>query len=145
MDSTKIQVFSYVLLKSYGNKDLCNPKVFLILNLRLIFSTTFLTLTCCSLTSGVLGILYPLLMAAMLGVGDGVFNTQLNALLGILFKNDMVPYPINPIYIRDAHFLFGVSFPLLINLPAYHQRCFFCVSRLVKDLACLPKLQGRRY
>ncbi|KAE8099437.1 hypothetical protein FH972_017420 [Carpinus fangiana] len=40
------------------------------------------------LTSGVLGIMYPLLMAAMLGIGDGVFNTQLNALLGILFKHD---------------------------------------------------------
>lgn len=41
------------------------------------------------LTSGVLGIVYPLLMAAMLGIGDGVLNTQLNALLGILFKHDM--------------------------------------------------------
>ncbi|CAK7333835.1 unnamed protein product [Dovyalis caffra] len=41
-----------------------------------------------SVTSGLLGILYPLLMAAMLGIGDGVFNTQLNALLGILFKHD---------------------------------------------------------
>ncbi|KAF5476020.1 hypothetical protein F2P56_007767 [Juglans regia] len=41
------------------------------------------------LTSGVLGIMYPLLMAAILGIGDGVFNTQLNALLGILFKHDM--------------------------------------------------------
>jgi hypothetical protein len=29
-------------------------------------------------------------MAAMLGIGDGVFNTQLNALLGILFKHDTV-------------------------------------------------------
>jgi hypothetical protein len=42
------------------------------------------------LTSGVLGIVYPLLMAAILGIGDGVFNTQLNALLGILFKHDPV-------------------------------------------------------
>ncbi|KAF3960586.1 hypothetical protein CMV_014713 [Castanea mollissima] len=41
------------------------------------------------LTSGVLGIMYPLLMAAILGIGDGVFNTQLSALLGILFKHDM--------------------------------------------------------
>ncbi|CAL5357822.1 unnamed protein product [Camellia sinensis] len=40
-------------------------------------------------TSGVLGILYPLLMAAALGIGDGIFNTQLNALLGMLFKHDM--------------------------------------------------------
>jgi hypothetical protein len=40
-------------------------------------------------TSGVLGTIYPLLMAAILGIGDGVFNTQLNALLGILFKHDM--------------------------------------------------------
>ncbi|KAM3688926.1 hypothetical protein ACB098_09G007500 [Castanea mollissima] len=41
------------------------------------------------LTSGVLGIMYPLLMAAILGIGDGVLNTQLSALLGILFKHDM--------------------------------------------------------
>ncbi|XP_026443413.1 UNC93-like protein 3 isoform X2 [Papaver somniferum] len=41
-----------------------------------------------SATSGVLGYVYPLLMAAMLGIGDAVFNTQLNALLGILFKDD---------------------------------------------------------
>ncbi|KAF8402860.1 hypothetical protein HHK36_010951 [Tetracentron sinense] len=41
-----------------------------------------------SLTSGVLGYVYPLLMAALLGIGDGVFNTQLNALLGMLFKHD---------------------------------------------------------
>ncbi|KAI8016613.1 UNC93-like protein 3 [Camellia lanceoleosa] len=40
-------------------------------------------------TSGVLGILYPLLIAAALGIGDGIFNTQLNALLGKLFKHDM--------------------------------------------------------
>ncbi|KAJ4704708.1 UNC93-like protein 3 [Melia azedarach] len=41
-----------------------------------------------SLTSGVLGTLYPLLMAALLGIGDGVLNTQLSALLGLLFKHD---------------------------------------------------------
>ncbi|GMP82393.1 hypothetical protein CsSME_00036720 [Camellia sinensis var. sinensis] len=38
-----------------------------------------------SVTSGVLRVLYPLLMAAALGIGDGIFNTQLNALLGMLF------------------------------------------------------------
>ena len=41
-------------------------------------------------TSGVLGTIYPLLMAAIWGIGDGVFNTQINALIGILFKNDTV-------------------------------------------------------
>ncbi|XP_010253254.1 PREDICTED: UNC93-like protein 3 isoform X2 [Nelumbo nucifera] len=41
------------------------------------------------LTSGLIGSLYPLLMAAMLGIGNGIFNTQLNALLGILFRHDM--------------------------------------------------------
>ncbi|KAH7515091.1 hypothetical protein FEM48_Zijuj11G0159300 [Ziziphus jujuba var. spinosa] len=40
-------------------------------------------------TSGVLGTIYPLLMAAILGIGDGVFNTQLSALLALLFKHDM--------------------------------------------------------
>ncbi|KAF9679905.1 hypothetical protein SADUNF_Sadunf06G0064100 [Salix dunnii] len=51
-------------------------------------AAVFLWILKYSLTSGVLGILYPLLMAAMLGIGDGVFNTQLSALLGILFKHD---------------------------------------------------------
>ncbi|KAK1298634.1 UNC93-like protein 3 [Acorus calamus] len=41
-----------------------------------------------SLSSGVLGPAYPLIVAVIWGIGDGVFNTQLNALLGILFKND---------------------------------------------------------
>ncbi|XVF08058.1 hypothetical protein REPUB_Repub06bG0192900 [Reevesia pubescens] len=41
-----------------------------------------------SATSGVLGIVYPLLMAALLGIGDGVLNTQLGALLALLFKHD---------------------------------------------------------
>uniref|UniRef100_A0A5B7AJJ7 Putative UNC93-like protein 3 n=1 Tax=Davidia involucrata TaxID=16924 RepID=A0A5B7AJJ7_DAVIN len=42
-----------------------------------------------SVTGGVLRIIYPLLIAAIWGIGDGVFNTQLNALLGMLFKHDM--------------------------------------------------------
>lgn len=41
-----------------------------------------------SKTDGVLGIIYPLLMAAIWGTGDGIFNTQLNALIGMLFKHD---------------------------------------------------------
>ncbi|KAK6943687.1 Ion channel regulatory protein, UNC-93 [Dillenia turbinata] len=41
-----------------------------------------------STSSGILGVLYPLVMAAMLGIGDGIFNTQLSALLGLLFKHD---------------------------------------------------------
>ncbi|GAB2272505.1 hypothetical protein Dimus_007329 [Dionaea muscipula] len=42
-----------------------------------------------STTSGVLGIVYPSLMAAALGIGDGVFNTQINAMIGMLFGHDM--------------------------------------------------------
>lgn len=41
-----------------------------------------------SLGTGVLASVYPLVMACIWGVGDGVFNTQLNALLGMLFKHD---------------------------------------------------------
>lgn len=41
-----------------------------------------------SLTSGILGFVYPLLMAIIWGTGDGVFNTQLNAILGMLFKHN---------------------------------------------------------
>ncbi|XP_042511873.1 UNC93-like protein 3 [Macadamia integrifolia] len=40
------------------------------------------------LSSGVLGVVYPLLMSAMCGISDGVFNTQLNALFGMLFRHD---------------------------------------------------------
>lgn len=64
----------------------------------------------CSLTSGILGVTYPLLMAAMLGIGDGVLNTQLSALLGILFKHDMVCiYPI--ISLLDLFVLWNVRSP----------------------------------
>ncbi|KAK9127129.1 hypothetical protein Syun_015926 [Stephania yunnanensis] len=45
-----------------------------------------------SIVSGVLGVVYPLVMAAMLGMGDAVFNTQLNALLGLLFRDDTPIY-----------------------------------------------------
>ncbi|XP_020680415.1 UNC93-like protein 3 [Dendrobium catenatum] len=41
-----------------------------------------------SLSPGVLGSVLPLLIGAIWGVGDGVFNTQLNALFGMLFKHD---------------------------------------------------------
>ncbi|KAJ4772222.1 hypothetical protein LUZ62_056479 [Rhynchospora pubera] len=40
------------------------------------------------LTSGLMGRLNPLFMGAIWGVGDGVLNTQLSALLGLLFKNN---------------------------------------------------------
>jgi hypothetical protein len=39
-------------------------------------------------TSGVLGTAYPLIMAAILGIGDGILNTQISALLALLFKHD---------------------------------------------------------
>lgn len=42
-----------------------------------------------SISSGISGTFYPLLIAALWGIGDGVFNTQLNALFGLLFKHDM--------------------------------------------------------
>lgn len=41
-----------------------------------------------SASSGIFGTVCPLVMAAIWGVGDGVFNTQLNALLGLLYKRD---------------------------------------------------------
>ncbi|KAI8560478.1 hypothetical protein RHMOL_Rhmol04G0259000 [Rhododendron molle] len=40
------------------------------------------------LTSEGLGTIYLFLIAAALGIGDGVLNTQLSALLGMLFKHD---------------------------------------------------------
>ncbi|KAK7396509.1 hypothetical protein VNO78_17562 [Psophocarpus tetragonolobus] len=41
-----------------------------------------------SISSGFLGTLYILFLAGLLGIGDGVLMTQLNALIGILFKHD---------------------------------------------------------
>ncbi|KAL1313582.1 hypothetical protein HN51_040156 [Arachis hypogaea] len=41
-----------------------------------------------SMSSGWVGTLYILFLAALLGIGDGVLMTQLNALLGMLFKHD---------------------------------------------------------
>ncbi|GFP98361.1 unc93-like protein 3 [Phtheirospermum japonicum] len=42
-----------------------------------------------SVSGGLLGTLVPLLIGALWGIGDGVLNTQLSALLGILFKHDL--------------------------------------------------------
>jgi len=39
-------------------------------------------------TSGVLNTAYLLIMAAVLGIGDGILNTQISALLALLFKDD---------------------------------------------------------
>jgi hypothetical protein len=36
---------------------------------------------------GVLGAAVPLFIGSLWGVGDGVLNTQLNALLGLLFED----------------------------------------------------------
>ncbi|XP_057438431.1 UNC93-like protein 3 [Lotus japonicus] len=41
-----------------------------------------------SIPTGLLGTLYLLFLAALLGIGNGVLMTQLNALLGMLFKHD---------------------------------------------------------
>ncbi|CAJ1866119.1 unnamed protein product [Sphenostylis stenocarpa] len=41
-----------------------------------------------SISSGFIGTLYILFLAGLLGVSDGVLMTQLNALIGILFKHD---------------------------------------------------------
>ncbi|KAL5716638.1 hypothetical protein ACHQM5_009774 [Ranunculus cassubicifolius] len=51
-------------------------------------AVTLLWLLQYSMTSGLLGSLCPLIMAALLGIGDGVLNTQLSSLLGMLFTND---------------------------------------------------------
>lgn len=42
-----------------------------------------------STADGLLGMIFPLFMVAVLGIGDGVLMTQINALLGMLFKHDM--------------------------------------------------------
>ncbi|KAK4349097.1 hypothetical protein RND71_031852 [Anisodus tanguticus] len=63
-------------------------------------------------TGGVLGILYPLLIAALWGIGDGVLNTQLSALLGILFKDDLTWRRTD----RKEH-LASLSFGRALQLP----------------------------
>ncbi|PIN11958.1 putative membrane protein [Handroanthus impetiginosus] len=42
-----------------------------------------------SVSGGILATLLPLLIGALWGIGDGVLNTQLSALLGLLFKHDL--------------------------------------------------------
>ncbi|XP_070665085.1 UNC93-like protein 3 [Malus domestica] len=39
-------------------------------------------------SSGLVGTMNLLIMSALLGIGDGVFNTQLSALIGIFFKHN---------------------------------------------------------
>ena len=61
-----------------------------------ISSILFLCHSWCSISSGLLGTVYILFLAGLLGIGDGVLMTQLNALIGILFKHDTV-YKWSPI------------------------------------------------
>ncbi|KAL2509511.1 UNC93-like protein 3 [Forsythia ovata] len=49
----------------------------------------FLLLLNYSISGGLLGTLYLLLIGGMWGIGNGVLNTQLSAFLGILFKHDL--------------------------------------------------------
>ncbi|KAK1353209.1 hypothetical protein POM88_052344 [Heracleum sosnowskyi] len=42
-----------------------------------------------STSTGLYGIVIPLIIAAIWGIGDGIFNTQLSALIALLFKHDM--------------------------------------------------------
>ncbi|XP_028758224.1 UNC93-like protein 3 [Neltuma alba] len=65
---------SIATIVSVGSFVQAGVIVLLLLNLRL--------------STGFLDILYPLFLAALLGIGNGVFNTQLNAMLGMLFKHD---------------------------------------------------------
>jgi hypothetical protein len=48
------------------------------------------SLSCCSPTVGVLGTAAPLLIGALWGVGDGMLNTVLNTVLGLLFEDAKV-------------------------------------------------------
>lgn len=47
-------------------------------------------LSCCSPIVGVLGAAVPLLIGALWGVGDGMLNTVLNMVLGLLFEDAKV-------------------------------------------------------
>ncbi|XP_052170827.1 UNC93-like protein 3 isoform X2 [Diospyros lotus] len=50
--------------------------------------TVLLWLLKYSASSGILGVVYPLIIAGTWGIGNGILNTQLNALIGMLFKHD---------------------------------------------------------
>lgn len=56
------------------------------------------------MSSGFIGTSYILFLAALLGIGDGVLMTQLNALLGMLFKHDMVHKCHLPFYIAEIYY-----------------------------------------
>lgn len=82
----------------------------------------------CSFT-GVLKYVFPLLLASLLGIGDGVLNTQLSALLALLFKRNTVmeslPYHLFKIFVklsddRSVRFFLGNhKFPVLLVLSTY--------------------------
>lgn len=50
------------------------------------------TLSCYSPMAGVLGAAAPFLIGALWGVGDGMMNTELNAVVGLLFEDSKVIY-----------------------------------------------------
>lgn len=67
-------------------------------------------------------------MASILGIGDGVFNTQLSALLAILFKHDMVLILMNKYaYIHSpVTCVRGILF------------CVIHMSNVERDTECYP-------
>lgn len=57
--------------------------IFLLINFLSLFMFS-------SLPTRVLATVYPLVMAVIWGIGDELFDTQLNAILGMLFKHETV-------------------------------------------------------
>ena len=57
-------------------------------------------------------------MAAMLGIGDGVLNTQLNALLGMLFKHNMVNTRVFS-YIKALRHEYMCMYVCISDMPVY--------------------------
>ncbi|GMN37674.1 hypothetical protein TIFTF001_007022 [Ficus carica] len=75
-------------------------------------------------------------MAALLGIGDGVFMTQLNALLGILFKSDTEGafaqlkvcgrvLPLHSVLSKSKHLIAGNAFD-----------CGCCSTRIIWWVSC---------
>jgi hypothetical protein len=90
IDDFKYDICSLLVQLFSSNERIRVTATWLIIASVLSFKCLCFLLLICSTPSGVLAYVYPLLIGAIWGVGDGVLNTQLSALLGMLFKNDKV-------------------------------------------------------
>ncbi|KAK4281384.1 hypothetical protein QN277_012886 [Acacia crassicarpa] len=100
------------------------------------------------ISSGFLSSVYPLFLAALLGIGDGVLNTQLSALIGMLFKHDTEgafaqlkiwqSATIAVLFFLSPHISFLAVVVIMLALLIFSFGCFLLVTLKVAKTSSTP-------